>query len=70
MADDEPMPKNRREARAWVRRHWARFMLSADMPDDAMDCEHIWEVWNDEGRRCANRITTPADSSNDGAADV
>ncbi len=54
-------PRNKREARRWVRLHWATFMESADVPaqheqmPDAAD-DLIGEVWAEESARLANRI--------------
>lgn len=50
----------RREARKWVRQHWATFMNSADCPGlDGMshaDTNAISEVFTSESRRLARRL--------------
>lgn len=54
-------PKNKREARAWVRSHWQTFMRNADVPDlyEVMPEESdklIAEVFSEESRRLADRL--------------
>lgn len=47
-------PKNKREARKWIRKHWAEFIYQSDMQFDAN--EHIASVWKDECLKIANRL--------------
>lgn len=48
--------KTRRQARKWVRNHWARFAASADLPDDPDMPSLAMEVWDDECQRIAHRL--------------
>lgn len=43
-----------REARKWVRQHWATFMLMADCPDKAPN--EAANVFGEESRRLAGRL--------------
>jgi hypothetical protein len=49
-----PTRLTKREARKWVRQHWAEFMRSADNPDGIPD--EAAEVWSEECFRLAERI--------------
>lgn len=51
---------NKREARKWVRRHWATFIWQDDMPDTKHltkpQDDAISEVWGEECQRIAIRL--------------
>ena len=47
----------RREARQWIRGHWAQQIEWSDMPDLPPEYDDaISEVWSDESARIAARI--------------
>ncbi|MGQ2942955.1 MAG: hypothetical protein ACT6Q7_03020 [Blastomonas fulva] len=51
-------PHNKREARRWVRAHWADMVRNSDMGAVAdLDNEHLEEVWDDECRKIADRLS-------------
>lgn len=51
-------PQNKREARAWIREHWATLIGQADMGAVAdMANDHLDAVWSDECRKIADRLT-------------
>ena len=50
-------PRNKREARLWVRRHWSDFIAYADMGGVAdLKNDHLDAVWGDECLRVSKRI--------------
>ena len=53
-------PKNKREARRWVREHWADMVRQSDMGAVAdLGNDHIDAVWGEECERIANRLERP-----------
>ncbi len=54
-----PRRMTKREARRWVRLHWAAYMSAVNVPDPCP--EEIAEVWRDECLRMADRIAPPAE---------
>lgn len=48
------MMMTKREARKWVRQHWATYMDSADLPDGAP--YEVFMVWSDESERLARKL--------------
>ena len=51
-------PKNKREARKWVREHWAYLIQHADMGAVGdIGNDHIDEIWSDECERIHKRLT-------------
>lgn len=50
-------PTSKREARRWVRAHWADLISNADMGAVGdMENDHLDAVWGDECRRIAVRL--------------
>jgi hypothetical protein len=53
------LPRNRREARKWVREHWAALIRAADMGAVAdLESDMIDDVWSDECQRIAERLSS------------
>jgi hypothetical protein len=53
-SEDALKAMTRREARAWVRKHWADWIEQQDVP---YPCPiEAAEVWSDETRRIAHRV--------------
>jgi uncharacterized protein YbdZ (MbtH family) len=51
------LPKNKREARQWVRTHWADLIYMADMGGVGDLCnDHLDAVWSDECQKIAARL--------------
>ena len=51
------LPTTKREARKWVREHFASYIENADMGLDGDEVnELICEVFTDESQKIANRI--------------
>lgn len=51
------LPTTKREARKWVREHFASYIENADMGLDGDEVnELICEVFDDESQKIANRI--------------
>jgi len=56
------MPKNEREARRWVRLHFAEYVANADMAWDDVDCAPLEAIWADECVKIAARLRKSATS--------
>lgn len=57
------MPTNTREARRWVRLHWADLINQADMGGVGdMECDAIDAIWGDECVKIAARLKKSATS--------
>lgn len=71
VGDGEPaMPNNRREARQWIRRHWAEVIDLSDMGAVAeMGNRHLDEVWGDECEKIARRLRQGTGSAPAGRVD-
>lgn len=51
------IPTNRREARSWVRQHWADMISNSDMGAIGdMENDFIDDVYQDECRKIAERL--------------
>lgn len=51
------LPKTKREARQWVRSHWAAMINYADMGGVAdLGSDLIEEIWEDECAKIAGRL--------------
>ena len=59
-------PKNKREARRWIRAHWADLIDYSDMGAVGdLGNDHIDAVWSDECRKIAKRLTRQGDTDHD-----
>jgi len=57
----EGEPNGRREARRWIRQHWADLIRGADMGGVGdMNNDFLDEVWEDECRRISERLVPGA----------
>ncbi len=57
------LPRNKTEARRWVRHHWADLIRGSDMGAAGdLDCPHLEEVWDDECRKIAARLERKNDA--------
>lgn len=55
------LPRNRREARKWIRAHWAALIDCADMGGVGdLECDAIDAVWSDECRAISRRLAARA----------
>jgi len=56
------MPRNKSEARRWVRLHFAEYVSNADMGWDDVHCGPLESVWADECAKIAARLRKSATS--------
>lgn len=50
-------PTNKREARQWIREHWADLIAYSDMGGVAdLDNRNLDDVWSDECAKIAQRL--------------
>lgn len=50
-------PGTKREARRWIRQHWAYIINNADMGGVAdLDNQYLNDVWSDECKKISHRL--------------